>query len=193
MKEQPTTHPHRSRLSVVGKMTALLTGGLGIYYLVSEIWLWHLYRSDMVQGILSSFSDAIPRLLNVDFHLSTLAVALLFVCDALPVFMTALALMLIGLFFLRLSRNELWTRRNVRLLWVAGILNVLTPIVNSLSSTFQGLAISLDLPAGERLFQLTLGLSTDSLYEMVTGVVLCAFAYMIRESTKIHEENALYI
>lgn len=193
MKAQPTTRQHRNRLSVVGKMTALITGGLGIYYLVSEIWLWHLYRSEMVQGILFSFSDTIPRLLNPDFHLSTLAVVMLFVCDALPVFMTALTLVLIGLFFLRLSRNELWTVRNVRLLWAAGILTILTPIVNSLSGTFQGLAISLDLPAGERLFQLTLGLSTDSLYEMVTGLILCAFAYMIRESTKIHEENALYI
>ncbi len=193
MKSQPTTRQHRNRLSMVGKTTALLTGGLGFYYLVSEIWLWHLYRSEMVQGILFSFSDTIPRLLNADFHLSAPAIALLFMCDALPVFMTALTLILLGLFFLRLSRNELWTVRNVRLLWAAGILTILTPMVNSLSSTFQGLAISLDLPAGERLFQLTLGLSTDSLYEMVTGLILCAFAYMIRESTKIHEENALYI
>lgn len=70
---------------------------------------------------------------------------------------------------------------------------MVSPVLYSLSWTLQSLAVSLDLPAGKRIFQFSLGLSSDGVHDVVVGIIICAFAWVIRESTKIHEENALYI
>lgn len=193
LSQQPDKRRALTRLNLVGKATALLAGGLGLVYLLGEAWTWLTWRTDIIQAILHSYAETLPQVVAPGFTLSTPALWLLALFDILPGVMTALVLLLTGLFFLRLSRNELWSRRNVRLLWSAGLIKIVTPIVIALCATGQGLALSLDLPAGERLFQLSAGLSTDSIYEVVTGIVLCAFAWIIGESTKLHEENALYI
>ncbi|WP_145514394.1 hypothetical protein [Yersinia massiliensis] len=182
-----------TRLSLVGKGTAILAWGLGIVYTVGELYMWFNHGTVMLQGILQAFSDSQPLLAEPSFQLSKMAIALLFILNFLPIIVTSAVWLLAGLFFLRLSRNELWTARNFKLLWAAGILNILSPFLYQLSWTGQSLAISLDLPPGERIFVFSLGLSTNSVYDVVVGIILCAFAWMIRESTKIHQENELYI
>jgi uncharacterized membrane protein YciS (DUF1049 family) len=182
-----------TRLSWVGKGTAILAWGLGLVYSVGELYMWFRHGGAMLDGILQALSESQPLLASPDFQLSTAAIGLLFVLNFLPIAVTSTVWLLTGLFFLRLSRNELWTARNFKLLWAAGILNIVSPFLYQLSWTCQSLAVSLDLPPGEKIFIFSLGLSTEGVYEVVVGIILCAFAWMIRESTKIHEENALYI
>ncbi|EMM0379008.1 hypothetical protein RI820_001939 [Pluralibacter gergoviae] len=182
-----------ARLSYVGKSTALMAWGLGLVWIIGDLYLWFSQREVIIAAILLSLSESQPLLTQPGFALSRLATALLFLLDVLPIVVTSLVWVLTGTFFLRLSRNELWTARNFRLLWCAGILNILGPFLFQLSWTGQGLAVSLDLPRGERIFVFSLGISTGGVYEVVVGIILCAFAWMIRESTKIVEENALYI
>ena len=195
MKQPTAKHQQRSltRLSYVGKSTAILAWGLCLAYAVGELYMWLFHREVLLNGILQALSDSQPLLADPGFKLSTLPVALLFLLNLLPILITALVWLLTGLFFLRLSRNELWTARNFKLLWAAGILNIVSPFVYQLCWTLQSLAVSLDLPSGEKIFVFSLGLSTNGVYEVVVGIILCAFAWMIRESIKIHEENALYI
>jgi hypothetical protein len=180
-----------TRLSWVGKGTAILAWGLGCSYTLVECFMWLSRSPEQVQRILKDFAKSQPLLLAPDFHLSDSTVWLLFILDTLPVVVSSLALLLVGTFFLRLSRNELWSTRNFSLLWAAGILNIISSFFNQLSSSCQSLLVSMGLPPGERIF--SFGLSSDNIYEIVVGIILCAFAWMIRESTKIHEENALYI
>lgn len=195
MKQPITTPQQRSltRLSYVGKSTAILAWGLCLVYAVGELYMWICHGEVVLHGILQALSDSQPLLADPGFTLSKLAIALLFLLNLLPVLITSLVWLLTGLFFLRLSQNELWTARNFKLLWAAGILNIISPFVYQLSWTFQSLAVSLDLPSGEKIFVFSLGLSTNGVSEVVVGIILCAFAWMIRESIKIREENALYI
>lgn len=195
MKSQHVVARHnlQSRLNLVGKAITWLTWGLGLSYIISEAWMWYYNRPVMIESILASFADSQPLLLSPAFHLSVLAKSLLMLLDMLPIAVTSLICFFTGLFFLRLSRNELWTTRNFRVLWTAGIMNIASPVLYSLSWMLQSLALSLDLPAGERILHLSLGLTSSGMHDVVVGIILCAFAWMIRESTKIHEEHALYI
>lgn len=195
MQSNNTEMQQRSltRLSTVGKSTALLIWGLALCWLLGDVYLWLSQGREMLRAILVSLSESQPLLASADFAMSRTTEVALFVLDMLPTLLTSVVWLLIGIFFLRLSRNELWTERNFRLLWRAGILNLLGPFLSQLVWTGQGLAVSRDLPAGERIFVFSLGISTGGLYEVVVGIILCAFAWMIRESTRIYEENALYI
>lgn len=195
MKSRTNTPKQHSliRLSYVGKSTAILALGLGLAYTLGELYMWFRHSSVMLQGILQALSESQPLLADPAFQLSNSAIVLLFMLSFFPTLISSLVWFLTSLFFLRLSRNELWTTRNFKLLWAAGIMNILGPFLYQLSWTCQSLAVSLDLPPGERIFVFSFGLSTSSVYEIVVGFILCAFAWMIRESTKIHEENALYI
>lgn len=195
MKHHIAKHQQRSltHLSYVGKSTAILAWGLCLVYTVGELYMWLFHGEVLLNGILQALSDYQPLLAEPDFKLSKLPFALLILLDLLPIFITSLVWLLTGLFFLRLSRNELWTSRNFKILWAAGILNIISPFVYQLCWTLQSLAVSLDLPLGGKIFVFSLGLSTNGVNEVVIGIILCAFAWMIRESIKIHEENALYI
>lgn len=182
-----------TRLSVVGKSTSLLIWGLALCWLLGDAYLWLSQGREMLSAILVPLSESQPLLASADFALSRATEVALVVLDMLPTLLTSVVWLLTGLFFWRLARNELWTARNFRLLWRAGLLNLIGPFLNSLIWTAQGLAVSRDLPPGERIFVFSLGLSTGGVYEVVVGIVLCAFAWMIRESTRLYEENALYI
>jgi len=194
--KQPITDQKQhfsTRLNLVGKGSAILAWGLGIVYTVGELYMWFTHGTIMLKGILQAFSESQPLLVEPNFQLSRIVIALLFILNFLPIIVTSVVWLLAGLFFLRLSRNELWTTRNFNLLWAAGILNILSPFLYQLSWTGQSLALSLDLPPGERIFVFSLGLSTNGVHDLVVGIILCAFAWMIQESTKIHQESELCI
>lgn len=102
--------------------------------------------------------------------------------DFLPVVLSGYALWLTGLFFLRLSRGETWTDRNIRVLWRVGVLCIVSPATYPLVETLQGLALSIDLPPGDRIFQFSIGLSSASAYEIIKGVLLCIFSIIMRDA-----------
>lgn len=185
--------PALARLSYVGKATAFLCWGGALVHIAMQAFMWFVNGTEIQEQILAAYSDLQPILASAEFSLSELATCLLLVLDFVPVIVTSVVLVLIGLFFYKFSQNKLWTINNSRLLWCAGIMKILTPMVYAVIWTLTGLAISLDLPVGEKIFHTSLELNSDGIDEIVMGLILCAFAWMIRETVKINEESKHYI
>ncbi|MFJ5240225.1 hypothetical protein ACIP86_26470 [Pseudomonas neuropathica] len=74
-----------------------------------------------------------------------------------------------------------------------GILCIISPAAYPLVETLQGLALSIDLPPGERIFQFSIGLSSTSAYEIVKGVLLCLFSIIMRDAKVLSDEQSQYI
>ena len=156
----------------------------------------------MLASLLYAFAEGSPQLLDPfvegalldpDTWLSSTVTALIVFLDFLPVVLSAYALWLTGLFFLRLSRGETWTDRNIRVLWRVGVLCIVSPATYPLIETLQGLALSIDLPPGDRIFQFSIGLSSASAYEIIKGVLLCIFSIIMRDAKVLSDEQSQYI
>ena len=190
------------RMHWVGLLAAILVLVLGMTEVVGSAMLWLFNQDDMLAALLYAFAEGSPQLLDPFVEgalldpnnwLSPLATVLLVVLDFLPVVLSAYALWLTGLFFLRLSRGETWTNRNIKVLWQVGVLCIVTPAAYPLVETLQGLALSIDLPAGERIFQFSIGLSSSSAYEIVKGILLCSFSIIMRDAKVLSDEQSQYI
>ncbi|RON68762.1 hypothetical protein [Pseudomonas fluorescens] len=190
------------RMHWVGLLAAILVWVLGMTEVGGSAMLWLFNKDDMLAALLYAFAEGSPQLLDPfvegalldpDNWLSPLATVLLVVLDFLPVVLSAYALWLTGLFFLRLSRGETWTNRNIKVLWQVGVLCIVTPAAYPLVETLQGLALSIDLPAGERIFQFSIGLSSSSAYEIVKGILLCSFSIIMRDAQVLSDEQSQYI
>ncbi|MDR9862219.1 MULTISPECIES: hypothetical protein [Pseudomonas] len=190
------------RMHWVGLLAAILVWVLGMTEVGGSAMLWLFNKDDMLAALLYAFAEGSPQLLDPFVEgalldpnnwLSPLATVLLVVLDFLPVVLSAYALWLTGLFFLRLSRGETWTNRNIKVLWQVGVLCIVTPAAYPLVETLQGLALSIDLPAGERIFQFSIGLSSSSAYEIVKGILLCSFSIIMRDAKVLSDEQSQYI
>ncbi|MBK5513055.1 hypothetical protein JFT91_17255 [Pseudomonas sp. TH08] len=190
------------RMHWVGLLAAILVWILGATEVGGSATLWISKTDEMLAALLYAFAENSPQLLdpfvegallNPDTWLSPLVTALIVFLDFLPVALSAYALWLTGLFFLRLSRGETWTERNIRLLWRVGVLCIISPAAYPLVETLQGLALSIDLPPGERIFQFSIGLSSSSAYEIVKGVLLCLFSIIMRDAKVLSDEQSQYI
>lgn len=190
------------RMHWVGLLAAILVWVLGATEVGGSATLWISKTDEMLAALLYAFAENSPQLLdpfvegallNPDTWLSPLVTALIVFLDFLPVALSAYALWLTGLFFLRLSRGETWTERNIRLLWRVGVLCIISPAAYPLVETLQGLTLSIDLPPGERIFQFSIGLSSSSAYEIVKGVLLCLFSIIMRDAKVLSDEQSQYI
>ncbi|MBK5374356.1 hypothetical protein JFT81_06870 [Pseudomonas sp. TH43] len=190
------------RMHWVGLLAAILVWILGATEVGGSATLWISKTDEMLAALLYAFAENSPQLLdpfvegallNPDTWLSPLVTALIVFLDFLPVALSAYALWLTGLFFLRLSRGETWTERNIRLLWRVGVLCIISPAAYPLVETLQGLTLSIDLPPGERIFQFSIGLSSSSAYEIVKGVLLCLFSIIMRDAKVLSDEQSQYI
>ncbi|MDD1003523.1 hypothetical protein M5G26_17470 [Pseudomonas sp. TNT2022 ID642] len=190
------------RMHWVGLLAAILVWVLGVTEVGGNASIWFFKTDEMLAALLYAFAENSPQLLDPfvegallapDTWLSPLVTALLVVLDFLPVLLSTYVLWLTGLFFLRLSRGETWTERNIKVLWRVGILCIISPAAYPLVETLQGLALSIDLPPGDRIFQFSVGLSSTSAYEIVKGVLLCLFSIIMRDAKVLSDEQSQYI
>ncbi|WP_409297525.1 hypothetical protein [Pseudomonas sp. KCJK8993] len=181
------------RLRRVGMLAAILAWVMGIVEIGGNAGLW-IYSKDQVLGaLLGVFAEHWPRLVEADFKPSTLSFALLVILDFLPLLLSSFALWLTGVFFMRLSRGETWSDRNIRILWRVGMLWIIAPATFPMMETLQGLALSIDLPPGERILQISAGFSSYAAYEVVKGILLCSFSIIMRDAKILSDEHSHYI
>lgn len=190
------------RMHWIGLLAAILVWFLGVTEVGGNATIWFFKKDEMLAGLLYAFAEGSPQLLDPfvegalldpDTWLSSTVTALIVFLDFLPVVLSAYALWLTGLFFLRLSRGETWTDRNIRVLWRVGVLCIVSPATYPLIETLQGLALSIDLPPGDRIFQFSIGMSSASAYEIIKGVLLCIFSIIMRDAKVLSDEQSQYI
>ncbi|MHA3738777.1 hypothetical protein ACXR0M_24285 [Pseudomonas sp. Eth.TT006] len=190
------------RMHWIGLLAAILVWVLGVTEVSGNATIWFFKKDEMLAGLLYAFAEGSPQLLDPfvegalldpDTWLSPVVTALIVFLDFLPVVLSTYALWLTGLFFLRLSRGETWTDRNIRVLWRVGVLCIVSPATYPLIETLQGLALSIDLPPGDRIFQFSIGLSSASAYEIIKGVLLCIFSIIMRDAKALSDEQSQYI
>ena len=86
-------------------------------------------------------------------------------------FHSAFGLALTGLFFRRLAKGERWSQRNARTLVHIGLLSFLALLLQPFINTLQGLVLSLDLPDGERVLSVSIGLTSEAAYEFLKAFI----------------------
>lgn len=183
----------RSRLRTIGALAALLAWTTAAVELGGTPLLWLLDYPTMVSAYLQAYGDQMPLLLAEGYQPSHLAIGLVFFLDLIPTAISAFALLLTGIFFMRLSKGQTWTLPNIRLLWWVGLLCIGSPLLWSLIGTFEGLALAIDLPAGERSFSVSIGVSSEAVYEIMKGILLCAFSLLMRDAKTISDEHNCYV
>lgn len=183
----------RSRLRAIGAFAALLAWGTALAEFGCNAWFWLFDRHDVLAAYLQSFADQMPLLVAPGFQPSVLAQALVITLDMIPASLSVLALYLTGLFFIRLSSGQTWTASNIKLLWWVGLLCIGLPLLWPVIVTLQGLAFCIDLPPGERSFSVGIGVSSAAVYEIMKGILLCAFSLLMRDAKTISDEHNCYV
>ncbi|MDD0974119.1 hypothetical protein [Pseudomonas fontis] len=183
----------RSRLRVIGAFAAVLAWGTGVVEFGGGALLWLFDFAEVKTAYLQSFADQMPLLATPGYQPSLLALSLVIALDFIPMTLSALALALTGLFFLRLSKGQTWTVQNIKLLWWVGLLCIGTPLLWPLIWTLQGLGLAIDLPPGERSFSFSIGVSSQAVYEIMKGILLCAFSLLMRDAKTISDEHNCYV
>lgn len=179
------------RLKWAGLVTAGLACTMALTDIIMNTVMW--YTGVASTGYLEFWSEKIPLLLTEGYQLPTLNRVLLVALDFVPVLISSLGLLLTGLFFLRLSRRELWSTRNARLLMTIGGLSILGLVLQPVLYTLTGLVLSLGLPPGEGLLAVSLGLNTESMSELLKAVFVCSFGFMMNEARSLNEEVKAFV
>ncbi|MFK8331379.1 hypothetical protein M2D63_015340 [Pseudomonas sp. BJa5] len=183
----------RSRLRLIGAFAALLAWTTAAVEFGGNLLLWIFDKAQVQSAYLQSYGEQMPLLLAADYQPSTLALGLVLALELIPSSLSVLALFLTGLFFMRLSRGQTWTAPNIKLLWWVGLLCICTPMLWPVIGTLQGLAFAIDLPAGERSFSVSIGVSSVAVYEIMKGILLCAFSLLMRDAKTISDEHNCYV
>lgn len=182
-----------SRLRVVGTAAALLAWTIAIAE-PAILPLLVIFDFAGVQAeYLESYGEKIPLLLEPGHKISSLVLALVVLAEMVPMLMSATAMYLIGLFFHRICHGQTWTMGNIKLLWWCGLLSILSTLFWPLTETFQVLALSSDLPDGERVLSVSFGTSSEALSEIIIGILLCAFSMLMRDAKTIIDEQKAYV
>ena len=186
-----STHLSNHKLYLLGMLCAILAWGMACIELGANTHLWFSGLSE--QGYLQAWSDEMPRLASDGFVLSWSSRALQMLLDYLPTLLSAFGLALTGLFFRRLAKGERWSQRNARTLVHIGLLSFLALLLQPFINTLQGLVLSLDLPDGERVLSVSIGLTSEAAYEFLKAIFLCSFGLMMSEARKLDEEVRAFI
>lgn len=183
----------RSRLRAIGVFAAYMAWTTAALELLATPLLCMFDYPDMQAAYLQIHGEHMPLLLEPGYQASTLAISLVLAVEMIPTFISITALGLTGLFFHRLSRGQTWTSANIKMLWWVGLLCIGTPLLWPVTYTLQGLALAIDLPAGERSFNVSIGVSSQAVYEIMKGILLCAFSLLMRDAKTISDEHNCYV
>ncbi|ROM90764.1 DUF2975 domain-containing protein [Pseudomonas brassicacearum] len=183
----------RKRMRWISLMTVALAWALAISEIVTYISSWTVWGDVTREAYFSGFSDLLPGLLKEGFEQSTVSAGLILFLDAVIPLMAAVGMTAAGFFFLRLSRNEICSERNIRCISLIGILIIMEPLLQPILNSLQVLALSIDLPPGDRVFSFSVGFSSMASYQIVMGIFLTSFSLVLREAKLLSEEQSHYI
>jgi ABC-type amino acid transport system permease subunit len=183
----------RSRLRTIGACAAYLAWTTAMIELLGTPLLFAFDFPEIQSTYLQIHGETMPLLLAPGYQASSLAIGLVLVVEMILSGVSVLALALTGLFFHRLSKGQTWTSSNIKLLWWVGLLCIGTPLLWPVTYTLQGLALAIDLPAGERSFNVSIGVSSQAVYEIMKGILLCAFSLLMRDAKTISDEHNCYV
>lgn len=178
------------RLNWLGLLGVIITLSVVAVELLGNATLWIYSKDEAMTALLSGFARNSLSLSNtfsnslvhsVYDYPSPLVSMLLIVLDFIPLLFSACISLLIGIFFLRFSVGEILNYRNARSLMAAGVLCIAFPAVYPIVETLEGLALSIDLPAGQGIFHFSIGFSSSAAYEIIKGVLLCTISSVIHD------------
>ncbi|NXZ90113.1 hypothetical protein HZI31_22410 [Serratia fonticola] len=178
------------KIFFISKSMALVIWGVSIADLIVNYILWSSKKQEMLYGIIESID---PSLLAKNIELSSMSVISLIILTYMPIFISSLGLFFVGYFFFKTSQGEVWTSKNIKILFIGGVLAILSPMARGLLDTFESLAISINLPKGERVFVFYLGFSLSAMRDLIYGVVLLSLSLIMTEAKKVSDENKEYV
>ncbi|AXQ50135.1 DUF2975 domain-containing protein [Stenotrophomonas rhizophila] len=155
--------------------------------------LWGLEYPAMLDALLADNAASMPMLGVTHYMPSKLVMVTVVGLDCLIALTAAAPLFFTGLLFKNLQPSHAWTDLNIRWLRSIGILCLCMPLIKSLAGLLQSLALSWDLPSGNGGANLGLDLSSAALSQIAMGLLLCAFASVMRNAKSIHDENKCYV
>jgi hypothetical protein len=187
------THLHsvssNIRLRSIGAFAALLAWCVALFEFGAPILYWFFDYPTALAEYLNIFGEQMPSLLAPGYQPAPWIMGLVFALQMLPISLTVLALVLTGIFFMRLSKGHIWTEANIKILWWMGLLFIIVPLLAPVVSTLQGLALAIGVAPGERTVTVTVGASSSAMYAIIQGIFLCAFSLIVAESKVIDDEN----
>lgn len=178
------------KIFFIAKSIALITWIFGASDLIFNYIFWSSSQQEMLYGIVKSLD---PNLLTKKIELSSTSINLLMLITYIPMLFSSLSLFFVGYFIFGASNGEIWSQKNIKTLFIAGILAIITPIVYGIENSLESLALSLSLPEGERIFVFSLGLSSTAVHEVIYGIIILTLSLIMKETKKLSDENKQYI
>lgn len=181
------------RLQYIGLFAALLAWAVAVVEIVAPSMLWLLNYPQILNGYLNSYAAQMPILASPGYQVSGVSMSLIFLLEMILNTLLSIAFGLTGLFFMRFSRGEIWVEFNVKIVWSVGVLFIITPLLVPVFDTLKGLALAIDVPAGQKSISMDIGFSSKAIYGILQGIFLCCFSLLIAEAKKINDENRSFI
>ncbi|MBS9435764.1 hypothetical protein EAE91_00770 [Photorhabdus noenieputensis] len=189
-EQEFVTNPRIKLLSFLAIIIAsiMIIGDLG-FHIIS----WSLEYDATRQAVLQAYSDLMPALTAKGFKQSLLSQVLYISLDTIPLIISTASYILIGILFFRLAKGEIWSDRNISASFIIGFLMILEQLLYPVINMLQGMALSVDLVKGQRVFSFSFGVNSESLFIIMFGVFLLIFSLIMRESKKISDEQRYFI
>lgn len=163
------------------------------FELLGPVAFWWFEQAATLESILETQRQVMPGLLSGPFSLSTFTLAILFLLDMVPATLISLAYCCAGAHFWMLANGNAWTARNIRLIWLGGILCFCTPLAQFIVNLLQSLALSIEVSKTGHEVGFLVDISSITFSQLVLGLLLCAFSRLMRKTQALSEENARYI
>ncbi len=189
-KQEFVTNPKIRLLSFLAIIIAavMTIGDMGFH-----IASWSLWHDTTRQAVFQAYSDLMPALVAKGFKQSLLSQVLYISLDTIPRIISTASYVLIGILFFRFAKGEIWSDRNIFASFIIGFLMILEQLLYPVINTLQGMALSVDLIKGQRVFSFSFGVNSESLFIIMFGVFLLIFSLIMRESKKISDEQHYFI
>ncbi len=189
-EQEFVTNPRIKLLSFLAIIIAsvMTIGDIGFH-----IASWSLWHDTTRQAVLQAYSDLMPALTAKGFKQSLSSQVLYISLDTIPRIISTASYVLIGILFFRFAKGEIWSNRNISASFIIGFLMILEQLLYPVINTLQGMALSVDLVKGQRVFSFSFGVNSESLFIIMFGVFLLIFSLIMRESKKISDEQRYFI
>jgi hypothetical protein len=142
---------------------------------------WFLHKKTFMYGVINEYSTRLPQLISPNFHMSSISSGLVIAVDGLFPLISSIGLIITGFFFLHLFRREIWSNRNIIILYILGSLCIIYALLPSLYDSLMILILSFDLPKGSGLFSFSIGVNQAAWYKILSGIFLISFGLILRE------------
>ncbi|KMW73773.1 hypothetical protein TI10_05940 [Photorhabdus luminescens subsp. luminescens] len=189
-KQEFVTNP---RIKLLSFLAIIIAAVMAIGDIGFHIASWSLWHDTTRQAVLQAYSDLMPALIAKGFKQSLLSEVLYILLDTIPRIISTASYVLIGILFFRFAKGEIWSDRNISASFIIGFLMILEQLLYPVINTLQGMALSVDLGKGQRVFSFSLGVNSESLFIIMFGVFLLIFSLIMRESKKISDEQRYFI